>query len=538
MDQWNPASVSLRPYGNCQSPIASNLEAIRFFVKVNHNFDNDHGYFDPGDEIKFWMDNFRLVDQNGSGEIRWAIQPGVERYYLYFDTINHTGHPPPDLITTGVPTTTAHPGSPEAGGYFHQISGASADTLLIWNAPITEKILPSQTTPQHSKPLIIAAARNEFEPLQLVIRSPINQSLAVSISDLIHSNGYSKIPASQVQLFRVDYLELTQLTDFYGQTGASPDPLYPVTLAEKIKFPANKNQPLWFRIKVPINATAGIYTGQITIGDAKIPFSLQVWGMTLPSISPLSTYFGFDWETVLETYGGIVGGVPHPCQDDLISAILTDLSDYRITFSVRGGAPFPETIPRYSLLSYEIQKAHALQLHASTPVWWEFTPEDLPPLANPAVIDRPGLDARILPWLAWLDRVDGLYYPQSTDWDPDPWHSPFSNGLGNGDGVLFYPPKDYSIGFDSCKVESNRLIPSIRLELLREGLEDYAYLWLLNNGKPIINKNNQGDSIARAFIGSRTAFDRSPIKLAQVRNKIAMQLHRNQVPVFVPLLFR
>ncbi len=137
----------------------------------------------------------------------------------------------------------------------------------------------------------------------------------------------------------------------------------------------------------------------------------------------------------------------------------------------------------YSLTDYPQQEAHETQAQTDEIIWWSFDFQDRPPFANPAIIDRPGQDARVLPWMAWMDRVDGLYHHHLNDWSLNPWETPNVNYQANGDGFLFYPPNDETLGYNPCEPQSNRLIPSIRLELLREGLEDYAYLRLLN-GSP------------------------------------------------------
>jgi hypothetical protein len=149
---------------------------------------------------------------------------------------------------------------------------------------------------------------------------------------------------------------------------------------------------------------------------------------------------------------------------------------------------------------------------------------DRPPLPNPTVIDRPGLQARIIPWLAWLERVEGLVYYSTTDWNTDPWLQPWFND-GNGDGFLFYPPKnDGTLAFNACNAQSNRLVPSMRWELLREGMEDYEYLWLLNKGAPQIGVTNPADTLAGQFITSRTRFSGVPLDLYTTRAALASQL--------------
>ncbi|MBN2501147.1 MAG: DUF4091 domain-containing protein, partial [Anaerolineales bacterium] len=122
----------------------------------------------------------------------------------------------------------------------------------------------------------------------------------------------------------------------------------------------------------------------------------------------------------------------------------------------------------------------------------------------------------------WLERVDGLLYYSTTDWSSDVWGDAW-NDHGNGDGFMFYPPKDGTIAYDACQPQSNRLVPSIRWELLREGMEDYEYLWLLNQGDPMIGVPNQADELAGQFIDSRTLFSRVPTDLYAVRAAIAAQ---------------
>ncbi|NJP07993.1 MAG: DUF4091 domain-containing protein [Chloroflexaceae bacterium] len=177
-----------------------------------------------------------------------------------------------------------------------------------------------------------------------------------------------------------------------------------------------------------------------------------------------------------------------------------------------------------TISNYQVERAHDRQVHHGEEVWWYFLYGDRPPLPNPTVIDRTGIEARITPWLAWLERVEGLvYYSTTGSWDDDPWMNPWTDN-GNGDGLLFYPPVDDTVAFDACNAQSNRLVPSIRWELLREGMEDYAYLWLLNGGDPVIGEVHAADTLAGQFIASRTRFSRVPTDLYATRAAIAAEL--------------
>jgi hypothetical protein len=674
LDRWNYASVSLDPLHTCITPTLESITRMEFHTRDNETVNGNSGLWDDGDQLTLWFDNVRLVDQD-SGTIRWQADGSTSTYYVYFDTLNHEGHPQPELSDVGTATVTGTPGGPEVGGYLHQIDGASTGALDVWAAPPVEKIGRTHAVPTSSAPLRIQAARDEFEPFQLVVRSPTAQSLAVSISDF--TLGAHTIPASAVTLHRVDYVTLTQRSDHFGRIGAWPDSLYPLTMGASVAFPAGANQPLWFTVHVPRGAAPGVYAATVTIGAATVPVDLEVWDFALPQEIHMAGEWGFGWSQVVETYGGTNGRV-HECYWDLVDALYEDFADHRLTpkgvgwpaglnfdydcdtgvldpnnggnewyfestaqkylrgdeldngtgfpsFLIRGPASNwppgsrpssfceesrgtdppgnegyntkwfqywsavsdylganpdyaasgyyhivnePQTFDDYDIVAYlaqetkaaapnvrilvseqvepdiydnddypgaqidvwmptisnyQVARAHDRQQNHGEDVWWYFLYGDRPPLPNPTVIDRPGIEARITPWLAWRERVGGLVYYSTTDWSPSPWDNPWINA-GNGDGFLFYPPLDGTIAYDPCDAQSNRLVPSIRWELLREGMEDYEYLWLLNEGDPEIGVTNEADALTDLFIASRTLFSRVPTDLYATRAAIAAQL--------------
>jgi len=105
------------------------------------------------------------------------------------------------------------------------------------------------------------------------------------------------------------------------------------------------------------------------------------------------------------------------------------------------------------------------------------------PYAN-WLADDPLVEARVIWWQAFQQKFDGFLYwglniwgREHNDKPVDPAAGPrlewsITTGGGewdrlHGDGVLLYPGKDGPIG-------------SIRLANIRDGLEDYEYLWLLS----------------------------------------------------------
>jgi glycosyl hydrolase family 123 len=91
-------------------------------------------------------------------------------------------------------------------------------------------------------------------------------------------------------------------------------------------------------------------------------------------------------------------------------------------------------------------------------------------------IDATAVRNRALEWLSFRYHLTGeLYYETVEAFRADPWTSQWAFG-GNGDGTLFYPGTTARIG-GSHPVP----VASIRLKMIREGMEDYEYLKLLSD---------------------------------------------------------
>jgi hypothetical protein len=88
-------------------------------------------------------------------------------------------------------------------------------------------------------------------------------------------------------------------------------------------------------------------------------------------------------------------------------------------------------------------------------------------------LDFPILNYRIPMWISWRFGITGLLYWSTTNWAStrDVWTDPLTYGdQYNMEGSLLYPGVDAGVqGF----------VTSIRLQQIREGLEDYEYLTIL-----------------------------------------------------------
>ena len=675
LGRWNAASVSLNPLDSCWTPdlTLGNIQRMEFHTRDNDTVNGNSGLWDDGDILTMWFDNLRLVDQD-EGQVRWQSAAGVTQYYLYFDILTHEGHDLPETNPgLGQATLIGTVGNAEAGGYYHQVSGASGmGSLQAWTAPTVEKVLQTMVVPVTTAPLRISAAKGEFEPFQVVIRSPTTQDLAISVSSF--AKGGEVIPAPTIH--RVDYVEITTAGDHFDRFGAWPDPLWPLDQGQQVTFAAGQNQPLWFTVQVPWDAEAGIYQASVQVGAASIPVELEVWNFSLPRQIHLDSEWGFGWSSIVEQYQGTIGGEVQPCYWELVDAMKQDFINHRLIpkgvpwpagvnypggieydcngkldpdkdgewgfgvlggkyihgeggfnggygfpvflalgpesnwppdslpssfcgaprSGVLGGAEYqakwtqylsaldsylvsddysqaayyhivnePQTDEDYTIVgqisaltesaaphlrqlvseqvepaiynysgakidiwmptisNYEPEKSHDRQKNYGEEVWWYYLYGDDPPLPNPIMMGHPGIEARITPWLAWAERVDGLLHYSITDWSENPWSTPNVTGQDNGDAFFLYPPRKDGGSLSSCGENGNRLVPSIRWENLRDGMEDYEYLWLLA-GDPQVDVANVADDFVSQLVQSRTLFSRVPSDLAAVRQEIAARL--------------
>jgi hypothetical protein len=139
------------------------------------------------------------------------------------------------------------------------------------------------------------------------------------------------------------------------------------------------------------------------------------------------------------------------------------------------------------------------------------------------MIDDSPVRHRIMEWLTWKYKIGGeLYFNTNEAYaKKNPWSDVYLFG-GNGDGTLFYPGLPDVIG-GSTHIP----VESIRLKLIREGLEDYEYLALL--------KKFRGQKAADHYVDMlvRTAYDydQDPKKLYAVREEIARQLDAERGPL-------
>ena len=183
-----------------------------------------------------------------------------------------------------------------------------------------------------------------------------------------------------------------------------------------------------------------------------------------------------------------------------ISRLLTEQVEPELIDSVDVWCPI---VPNFNPSRAQERKENGDQ------VWWHIRSEPKAPYVG-LFIDHNAIDLRMWLWQTWYYGVDGIRIWQTNYWTsqdkfPDqeagqmlqnPYLDPISyssgslltetqvSNWGNGDGRLIYPPKSILASYyDTGQLAKSTSGPinSIRLEILREGIEDYEYFWTLRD---------------------------------------------------------
>jgi hypothetical protein len=171
----------------------------------------------------------------------------------------------------------------------------------------------------------------------------------------------------------------------------------------------------------------------------------------------------------------------------------------------------PESAAKRQALGETIWTYTALCQGPPTP-WWH--------------IDFPLLNYRVPAWMAWRDGMKGLlYWGGMSYWrqTDDPWtQAPFYTGNGkpqqgqqgivfNGEGSLVYPAR--AVGYDG-------IVPTIRLKALREAIQDYEYLAILQR----LGKAAEAQKVVRALTETFFQWDKDPVPYEKARAKLAAMI--------------
>ncbi len=134
-------------------------------------------------------------------------------------------------------------------------------------------------------------------------------------------------------------------------------------------------------------------------------------------------------------------------------------------------------------------------------------------------IDYPLLNYRVPSWIAWRYAVKGLlYWAGMCHWTEvdDPWtdartyrHPKTRFGKAyNGEGTLVYPAR--AVGYDG-------IVPSLRLKALRNGIQDYEYLSILQR----LGLAEEGRKIVLPLANSWFQWNEDPAAYEKARMDLA-----------------
>jgi hypothetical protein len=172
-------------------------------------------------------------------------------------------------------------------------------------------------------------------------------------------------------------------------------------------------------------------------------------------------------------------------------------------------------------------------------VWWYVCCGPERPWPN-FFVDYPATDPRVIFWMNWKYRVPGFLYwtvnrwhmnlqgrtqaiqkqiDAGKRWPEVPWRTQTTASF-NGDGHLVYPGP------------GGRLLSSIRLESIRDGIDDYEYFHLLEGLMKQAGKNPKLDQallakakklleVNREVVTSRTEFTTDPQVMLDARRELA-----------------
>ncbi|MFO0616945.1 MAG: DUF4091 domain-containing protein [Polyangiaceae bacterium] len=171
----------------------------------------------------------------------------------------------------------------------------------LWTTTTMDKVLREAAPPTATGAAIeISAARNEYEPFQLVVRPDATTTAKLSMTPF---SGPGTIGG--LELAEVGYVSIGAPSDPGSiPSGRVPDPLDPISFGDARSLGAGENQPYWITVFVPPDAPPGDYTSTLTVdlggATSDVPVKLHVYDFALPP------KIGFDgnWNASMEALGG------------------------------------------------------------------------------------------------------------------------------------------------------------------------------------------------------------------------------------------
>ncbi|MCP4362154.1 MAG: DUF4091 domain-containing protein, partial [Chloroflexi bacterium] len=171
----------------------------------------------------------------------------------------------------------------------------STAATQLWTTPPSERVFKDDAIPTETASGIkVYAAKNEFEPFQLIVKPAASGTAAINVGDF--GSGIT------AEIYQVKYVNITQTSDSLGRTGAYPDPLWPLQNGDTVNLTAAENTSFWITLHVPTATAAGDYTANVQIGGINVPITLHVFNFAIPDELHVKSQMNFSHNTVLNNY--------------------------------------------------------------------------------------------------------------------------------------------------------------------------------------------------------------------------------------------
>ncbi len=199
---------------------------------------------------------------------------------------------------------------------------ARPDGVQVWNQDVHRVFSVAEYGDPHVplRPVRVVGARNGVYSAQVVVGSTSAiKGLQATVTDLKHTDGRGRIPASSV---RVRYVGLSTLGISGSHSGLAlpgwrPVPAFAVLVGDPprevkaVALPTDHRkravlglppqmkpaavQPVWITVHVPEDAPAGQYKGTLAISaqgirNVNVPVELEVIDLTLPDVGDFRTF--------------------------------------------------------------------------------------------------------------------------------------------------------------------------------------------------------------------------------------------------------